>query len=103
MVLTFALFLSIAAWILALLDTASERRWGWFAGILAVAVLSYVTAAIDSSPSFMRQNAVYDQIISAHFLAVFVVMDTLAHLIVLVTLVYALAVRAGSTVLPATN
>lgn len=100
-VLTFALFLSTAAWILALLDAASERRWGWFAAILAVAVLSYVTAAIDISPEFMRQNAIYDHLMSAHFLAGFAVMGTLAHLIVLVTLIYALAVRAIPTHLPA--
>lgn len=93
-VLTFALFLGIAAWILALFDSASEQRWGWFSGILAVSVFSYVIAAIDISPNFMRENAVFDQLMRVYFLAVSLLLGTLEHLSVLVTILYALIVRA---------
>lgn len=92
--LTFALFLGIAAWILVLFDTASEQRWGWFSGILAVSVFSYVIAAIDISPVFMRENAVFDQLMRAHALTLTLLLGTLAHPSVLVTLLYALIVRA---------
>ncbi len=92
--LTFALFLGIAAWILALFDSASEQRWGWFSGILAVTVFSYVIAAIDISLDFMRENAMFDQLMRTYFLAVFLLLGTLAHLSAVVTLLYALIVRA---------
>lgn len=95
-VLTFALFLGIAAWILTLFDSASEQHWGWFSGILAVVVFSYVIAAIDINPVFMRENAAFDQLVRAYSLAVFLLQGTLAHLSVVVTLLYALTVRARS-------
>jgi hypothetical protein len=92
--LTFALFMGIAAWILALYDCVSQRRWGWFSGIIAVTVLSYVAGGIDNSPQFMRQNSAYDQLMRGHFLAVFILLGTLEHLSALITLVYALVMQA---------
>lgn len=93
-ILTFALFLGIAAWILALHNAVSQRRWRWFWGILAGAVFSYVISAIDISLVFMRGNTLFDQLVRTHFLATFIVLGSFAHLTALVTLLYALAVRA---------
>lgn len=88
--LTYAEFVGIVAWIVALVDAVSTQLWGWFAGILAVAVLSYVAFEIDVQPAFMRQIGGYDQLIRTHPWAVLLVLGTLANVSAIVTLVYAL-------------
>ncbi len=88
--LTYAEFVGLAAWIVALVDAVAMQRWGWFVGILAVAVLSYVAYEIDVQPTFMRQIGGYDQLVRTHPWAVLLVLGTLAHVSAIVTLVYAL-------------